>query len=384
MNELSGSGIGSLVENKIKKNIELKGYEIRYFWNFTSKESNFKNNNDKQYIFDFNNFKKINLEYDDIKFFKITNYKTYYYIIPGSQTNRSLDSAILQPSTNNSFNMIFLQITKHKIILKKKEEYIADCFKAKGKFESSYNIKADKVYLYFILAEDFPNEDTRIELETKNIAYFYYSIKDDIFKDKEGIIDLEVLNNKEGQISQQIEDNEYRYFDSKLTLINIMEKFLQKKTRFQNGIKITESSYEEARKYLFKKTSNIILDPENKDIMTKIVKGNNQNYCSKLITFKFVFTINLNEFYSLKKKDYLIGIIINSVMKNKKEEKLYHFIYMGDIYPDDENLSVSILKKFIKDKGNERIRIKPIKEDYMISEIPTNLYDRIFVFKIYR
>ena len=77
------------------------------------------------------------------------------------------------------------------------------------------------------MSEVFPSS-TKTLLESLNIPYFYYSIKDDKFtKDDKSIIDLEELNNEDAKISQDIENNEYKYFGSKKTLINLMEKFLQ-------------------------------------------------------------------------------------------------------------------------------------------------------------
>ena len=81
----------------------------------------------------------------------------------------------------------------------------------------------------------------------------------------------EILNNKSlynyclyilGNKNENLKFLRYRktiydtisYFHySKLTLIDLMEKYLQKKRRSTKNMEITESSYEEARKYLFKK-----------------------------------------------------------------------------------------------------------------------------------
>ena len=164
MNDLTGSGFGSFLENKIRKKIEKEKFEIRYFWNFTSISNKNYRSKDK-YIYDYNNFKKIKIEFDDVKKYKINDYNKYYYIIPGSETNRSLDSVILQPYDKNSLDMICIQMTKFKKEIKKKNEYINDCFIAKAKFESNYKIKINNVYFYFILAEDFPNDIIKKNLE---------------------------------------------------------------------------------------------------------------------------------------------------------------------------------------------------------------------------
>ena len=232
------------------------------------------------------------------------------------------------------------------------------------------------------MSEVFPSS-TKTLLESLNIPYFYYSIKDDKFtKDDKSIIELEELNNEEAKISQDIEDNEYKYFGSKKTLIYLMEKYLQKKRKLKKDMKITENDYEKARRYLFKQTSNIILDSNNKDMMTNIVK-NNEKYTSGLFTFQFVFTINLNEYYLLKDTSDLIGIIIDSNIK--KTKKSYHFIFDGKILPHEKKLSVDTYSKLVNFDKKRNRRIIPIVKDFIVSEIPENfLGDRIFVFKIYQ
>ena len=120
MKDLTGSGIGPLLENKIKRNLEKNGFIIKYFWNFTSKLDTI-NKNENDYIYDYNTYKKIKFLYDnEIEGNIEMDYNKSYYIVPGSQTNRSLDSVILQPSKDNSFDLIFFQITKFKIEIKKK------------------------------------------------------------------------------------------------------------------------------------------------------------------------------------------------------------------------------------------------------------------------
>jgi len=120
MKDLTGSGIGPLLENKIKRNLEKNGFIIKYFWNFTSKSDTIKKN-ENDYIYDYNTYKKIKFLYDnEIEGNIEMDYNKSYYIVPGIQTNRSLDSVILQPSKDNSFDLIFFQITKFKIEIKKK------------------------------------------------------------------------------------------------------------------------------------------------------------------------------------------------------------------------------------------------------------------------
>ena len=67
-----------------------KNYEIRYFWNLTSKTQVKEGYTNKKNLYDYKNYKEI--KYDDIIINKITEYDKYYYIVPGNQTNRSLDA----------------------------------------------------------------------------------------------------------------------------------------------------------------------------------------------------------------------------------------------------------------------------------------------------
>ncbi len=135
MKDLTGSGKGPFLENKIKNNLKDKNFIIRYLWNFTTPQNliNKDQIEEHKYIYDFINYKKSKLEYDEFKTNFTIEYNKYYYIVPESQTNELLDSVILQPFGFNSFNMIFLQITKFKLDFPSKEEYINKCFEAKKK-----------------------------------------------------------------------------------------------------------------------------------------------------------------------------------------------------------------------------------------------------------
>ena len=378
MKDLSGSAIGPLVENKIKRNLERNGFIIKYFWNFTSKsDSGNKNEKDEKYIYDFDNYKKIKLIYNNENN-KISelDYNKYYYIVPGSQTNRFLDSVIFQPNDGDSFDMISLQITKFKKNFKNKREYIRDCFLAKKKFEFVYGIKINRMYFYFILAKDFDNKETKDELDTKNISYFDYSIKEDNFY-KDGIIFLENLGDTEAEIYDNNQNDEYQYFNSKLVLINYVEKFLQKKRKLDKFFQITESKFELARKHLIKNSANISLDNENKNKMEKIVKKSHNKKNLKF-TFKYIFSIIPREFVYFYKKENIIGIMIQRDIKDITK-KIYIYFYKNDIYPND---SLFHCKIFNDNNYNLKNDI-PKDEEYLISQIPEEYWNKIYVFKIY-
>ena len=271
--------------------------------------------------------------------------------------------------------MISLQITKFKKVSKSKKDYIKACFKAKDKFETIYNIKINKIYFYFILVEDFDDEKTKIDLELKDISYFYYSMKNESFiKDKDTNIYLDKLDDYEAEIFLDDKDNKFQKFDSKLTSINLIENFLKKKRKSDKDIKITEKFYDSAMTHIFKQTSKIYLDKFIKEKMINAITQGETKYSSKKYIFKFVFYIHSDEFFKLAKYDDLIGLLIHY---NQNGEKTFSFFYNGIIYPTDENIPIRLL---CYNKNNAR---KIIDKDYLVSEIPEEYWDLIFVFRLY-
>ena len=370
--DLSGSAIGSLFENKIKRNIENKNFKIRYLWDFSTKDVKAKKD---KYIYNFNEFTKTKLKYDDIDKNLLTDKNSYYYILPGSQTNKYLDAAILKPYGFNSYNMISLQMTKFKATIKSKKDYINACFKAKDKFEKVYGIKINRMFFYFILAEDFDNNKTKIELQIKNIPYFYYSIINESFsKNKDTAVYLDNLDDNEAEIFNNDTANEYQNFDSKLASINLMEMFLQKKRRLGDNFKINKNHYESARKFIIKQKYKIYLDQKTKQKMINIVKKS--LYSTKIFILKFIFYINSYEFFQIQRKDNLIGLLIHY---NENKEKRYNFLYNGVIYPIDE----SIPNKYLSNDNNKKRKIINLDQNYEVSKIPEKYWDLIFVFKLY-
>lgn len=375
ISDLTGSAIGSLLESKIKRNIDNKNYKIRYLWDFSTKD--IKGKKDK-YIYDFKEFTKTKLKYDDIDYNNpIIDTNSYYYILPGSQTNKLLDAVILKPYGFNSYNMISLQMTKLKVAIKSKKDYVNACFKAKEKFERVYGIKINRMYFYFILAEDFDNEQTKIELEIKNISYFYYSIiKDSFTKNKNTTVYLDNLDDNDAEIFNENEADDYQNFDSKLASINAMEMFLQKKRRLDTNLKITQNLFESARIFIIKQKFKIHLDKKTKEKMMNIVVKGLTKYSSKPFIFKFVFYINSYEFYKIQKNDNLIGL---SIHKNENKEIKYNFIYNGVVYPIDENIP----NKYLSNDNNKRRKIVNLDQNYDVSKLPEKFWDLIFVFKLY-
>ena len=376
MDELSDSGIGSLLENKIKRYIEENedlNIKIRYVWNFTSKTVTTSDISveDK---YDFKSFTK--REFDDNTSYKINDNNISYYIIPGSQTNRSLDSILLQPSVDNSFNMICFQITKHKKKVKQKSEYKDDCFLAKTKLEKIYGIKITNVYFYFILAKDCQNEDTKEILEAYNISYFYFSIRKQTFDKYGENINFNNLNISEAEINFIDLDNEYKTSENKNELICSLEKFLIKKRKRDKNFVISENNYEKARRFIFRKSTHVSLDDTTEKDLIKIVSSYGK--FKRNFTFVYVFNIFYDEFGIFKKNDNLIGIIIDNTNKQK------YYYYLRKLHPDNKYLDIKIQSKMISSsnrKDQERIYFRD--KNYLLSEIPSKFCNSIFVFKIY-
>ena len=184
---LSGSAKGSFIEQKIKRSIIYdkcfyEDIKLRYVWDFTSpiKEVS-KDINQIDYI----NFEKI--IYDENAINLVLPISTYY-IVPSSQINKNLDSAILSPylADNRMFNLITFQIKQGKgSEIKTKKEYVKYSFIAKNKFQELYNIIISKVYFYFIITKESGTEQNIGDLNSKNISFLFFSLKEHIiFKEE--------------------------------------------------------------------------------------------------------------------------------------------------------------------------------------------------------
>jgi hypothetical protein len=225
------------------------------------------------------------------------------------------------------------------------------------------------------LAKDFVNEKTKEDLESKGIDYFHYSILEDKFYKNEMIYNLDHLNELEAEIFDDTQD-EYLYFNSKLTLINCLEKYLQKKRRSDKNFLITKNKFESARKHLIKKSPNIILDKENKKQIDNILKNHHIKYNSELI-YKYIFSIAPREFIHFSDEENIIGILIH--YDNKiPAEKVYKYFYKGRIFPVGLIPSNIFENNYLNLKNN-----LPKDKDCLISEIPEQYWDKIYVFRIY-
>ena len=157
----------------------------------------------------------------------------------------------------------------------------------------------------------------------------------------------------------------------------MVENFLIKKRKRDKNFQISEKNYEKARKHIFKLTGHISLDNNIEKEMNKIVEK--MKKIQGNFIFTYVYNVNFDEVIYLKKNENLIGVIIDEDKNNKKN---YHYYYLGKFYPADKRLDPDIYLKMLTEPDHIKGLVER-KSNYLFSEIPFNLCDSIFVFKIY-
>ena len=378
---ITGSGIGSLIEEKLKKAIvydkclESK-INIRYVWKFIK----LKNNETPINKIDYITYKAI--EYDDKKTSLRIEFIPYY-IVPGCQINDSLDSAILIPDLiNNNFNLITIQATKNKVSnLKKKQEYINASFQTKKKFEELYGIVISNVYFFFILTKEFNAEGTITKLKEEKIEYLFFSFVDKSIYDKNNEkINLQTLINKKAIIMEN-EEKEDENFEKKAKSIIIIENYLKRKRQIENKI-ISRNIYENARLMYFKKDKGLRLTNIERNTIIQKLKGLSL-FENTQITIKYVFKIKIFEINKLFDYNNLLGIFVY-----KKKNYVY---YKNIIFELDDNekqintffdsyLFVEVAKKEERSYQKSE-RFNYAKKSLTLKDIENE--KDIFVFKIY-
>ena len=265
---LSGSAIGSFLEQKFKRCIIYENclkaqINLRYVWNF----SVLKECDKPLEQIDYTNFEKI--EYDEnIKNINLSS--LLYYIVPGSQTNESLDSALLIPvSDDKTFILMTFQIKSKDYKIKEKEIYIKSSFTTKEKFENLYKIKITKVYFYFILSKEFKTNAIINDLEDKKIKYLFFSFQNKTLLKGNKEISVYELIDKDSEIIQNL-DIEDENFEIKKNSIEKIESFLQKK-RYKGDI-ITRNIFENARLLVFKRDKGLSLSNEERNNIIEKLK----------------------------------------------------------------------------------------------------------------
>jgi len=400
-NKLSGSEKGCFIEQKIRRAfIFEQRYGIvilRYVWNFNNVV---KDDQKDIFEYDFENYKKINyddktIDNDDIKKKKeIQNF--VYYIVPGSLTNKNIDSALLIPDLitpeENHFILISFKIKQgNDFKIKNKIEYISSSFIAKKKFEELYNIKISKVFFYFILGKEFINDDDTItDLKNKKISYLFFSFISNYLyqKDISKVKNLNDLINSNAEIFKIDDKNEETNLSNKLDIINELENCLKMKKLLRK--KITRNIYENGRQIFFKKDKGLRLKNKQREYIINFIK---EYYNIKDdFTLKYIFSIRAEEFTSLNKYEDLFGLyyfknnyyIIHQSftfqldIKKIKNQKNKSFINnnvnnnlseINDIMKSFNNAEKSKLGSQIQNKS---INLEEIKNDISI-----------YIFKIY-
>ena len=312
---LSGSARGSFFEEKFKRSLvyeECFGqtkFNLRYVWDFFSNAID-RDNNINHY--DYTNFKQI--EYDENLDSIILNVENYY-IVPGNQINRNIDSAILIPeSFYHNFILIAFQIKQGETFeIKEKSIYIKYSFLAKRKFEKLYNIKISKVYFYFVLPLEFKYSEEKEDkkelkdLLEKKIEYIFYSFQcNQIFiQEKEEKLELNELLNEKAQIFDKSNYmNEEENLETKNKLIKELEQFLKRKR--YNGLIISRNIFENGRKVIFNRDKGIRLTNTQRKKIIDILSS----ACDIQIKFtiKYIFKIKKDELCNLSNYKDLLGL----------------------------------------------------------------------------
>ena len=382
---LSGSAKGSFIEQKIKRAIIIdkcfyENIKLRYVWNFNC----FNKEIPKDIIeYDYENYEKIN--YDDKNINSNIPYSTCY-IVPGSQINRNIDSALLIPDNINemykTFKLILFQIKQgDNFKIQSKKEYMNSSFIAKKKFEGLYGIKIANIYFYFILPKEYKIDDNIIkDLENEDISYLFFSINDHIIyrKDQEKVL-LKSLINSNSEIFEIDDNNEEEKLVKKLKIIDKLENCLMLKKFL--GCKITRNSYENGRKIFFKKDKGLRLSNKQRESIIELLKKEFQ--ITNDFTIKYIFTIRRSEYLDFINNEDLFGIFYY--------QSYYYIMYKIFISPIDinftkkrKNPNVNNVYNFIKAlKVNEKSNLRFIFQDKTINLEEINNDNYIYIFKIY-
>ena len=377
---LSGSAIGSFIEQKFKRSIVFEKcfsdkIELRYVWNFSILKEY-----DNKFIdqIDYNNFKEIVYD-ENIKNLNLS--KIIYYIVPGSQINKSLDAAILIPYTEGVyFSLITLQLIKSKDYkIKEKEEYENAPFIAKDKFERLYKIKIKNVYFYFVLPNEFKTGPTIKDLIKKNISYILFSIQNNNILEEKGdkehiLSSVYELINEDSEIFGNSDFTE-KDFGTKINSIARMELLLKK--RRNQGIKISRNMYENARFEIFKKDKGItITNQQRNEIIKKIKFFYKINYD---FTIKYIFKIRFKELFELKEYKDLFGLF-----KYQKTMCIYHKNFVISLDEKQNNIfflieSMNEIERDINSLGDSHFHYS--KERILLDQAKER---EIYVFKIFK
>ena len=334
LNNLSPSGIGSELENIIKKAFfthkNYGDFNYREVYSFENKNKTISKKEEKLLNnIDIFNFKKLCL--DDLKKNLFVDKMNCYYICPKNPSNKLIDSIILIPpkiydSNNLEYWLVSLQITISKPELKTLREYHIATLNAAKLLENIYNIKIIDKYFLFVLLLEYNNRiETEKLLIKENIKFIYFSSKRNMFYFNDN---TEINNIRQILLIDSIINDkplEKEFLGNKIGHFKNLQDCLNRKIIEKND-SITDEEYYKEREKIFPKDKpiNFPIGVMNKiKEKIKIILDT-----SKVIKIKYAF---ISPFYNIEKldqEDDLFGLIFY-------KSKIYIY-YRGILYDLNE------------------------------------------------
>ena len=390
---LSPSGMGSLLEIEILKSLmDEKNSFIkcshRTVWGFVKFEENEKNISETIDIYNFNKLILDNGKHP------LDNIHSAYYITPYNPNNEYLDSLLLIPNPFNNdneknYSLVSIQMTIKKEKIYDLEEYHKSTEIASTIMEKTYDIKIVNKYFIFILAKEYDNVSTQINLIKKHISYIFYSTNDNFFYFDENrqIKGINDLLKKEFKIRNENDFIQKEFLYNKYTRLKELNILLNKKRKIDN-IRINKNLFSFARKKIFGDFPLSDIKLVKKDIITQIRKID--LFENKKFIVEFVFTIPFSEINNINVYQNLLGIFAFSgslyyFYNNENIKNLYTSNKKKDNNTQDIILYI-FKKSYIGLKENIHDYMKKKEESKTIKDlIQSNIYkpSDVFVYSIY-
>ena len=365
INYLSGSAFGNALELKIIEYIKKfeEKIEIRKIWSLDPISKGVKESK----INEIKN-KTLNAcryqELEDILKINPLNDSNAFYFKPDNQDNYLIDSILMINHGNKKFSMSAFQITKKrdKNKIKSKDSFKNHLSKkVKTKFEKLYNIEIHSIYLWFILSNDhLDNNDTCKDLNTQNIKYVFYSIKENCLFEERNVHKIDNLvffEKKEALIYSISGDYNCEYENNiKIEPLSI-SKFEDKLYNLSELNEII--NYETVRKNFFRKNYGLKIGDKLRISINDTIKVSSRYENDFYLLFLFSFPFNdIAKYYNLE--DELIFIL-------KFNKKIYF------CYKNNKPIFFEIDCKNNKLKGSKSFQINfeemlDFKQDFKYNE----------------
>ena len=323
--------------NEKKENENLFLEDDKEFGKMKTKKNNQKQNDEEYYDkIDFFNFKKVIL--DDQTLNPLDKFNVHYYIIPHNNDNKYLDSIILIPvylinNKEKKFILISFQITINKKTIYTLEEYQNATIIAANLIEEIYDIKITDKYFLFVLAKDYNNTETQSSLNLLRIPFIFFSAiqKSFYLNEKQELSSINELINDRYKILTNKDKNKFESIHIKNTkLVQITE--LLKKKRKKDKETITENIFNFLRKKMFNNENGLDFPKEmKKNIIENIYQ--NQYYKNIIITIEYGFKVNFSRSDELKQYDNLLGIVFyqNNIFLINKNFDSFIQVYQDNL-----------------------------------------------------